>query len=115
MQPNYPEKYDATNRPVLNGGVVLKQAASQSYAGDAEAVAIVSALCCQEGIACQRFVNHSDEPGGSTLGSIASALVPMRTMDIGVPLLSMHSARETMGAWDQDALNRLLKSFVINF
>ncbi|MCI7611891.1 MAG: M18 family aminopeptidase [Selenomonadaceae bacterium] len=115
LQPNYPEKYDATNRPVLNGGVVLKQAASQSYAGDAEAVAIVSALCCQEGIACQRFVNHSDEPGGSTLGSIASALVPMRTMDIGVPLLSMHSARETMGAWDQDALNRLLKSFVINF
>ena len=115
LQPNYPEKYDATNRPVLNGGVVLKQAASQSYAGDAEAVAIVSAICQQEGIACQRFVNHSDEPGGSTLGSIASALVPMRTMDIGVPLLSMHSARETMGAWDQESLNQLLKAFIVNF
>ncbi len=115
LQPNYPEKYDATSRPVLNGGVVIKQAASQSYAGDAEAVAVVSAICRQEGIACQSFVNHSDEPGGSTLGSIASALVPMRTMDIGVPLLSMHSARETMGSWDQAALNRLLQSFIVNF
>lgn len=115
LQPNYPEKYDVTNRPVLNGGVVLKQAASQSYAGDAEAVAIVSAICQQEGIDCQRFVNHSDEPGGSTLGSIASALVPMRTMDIGVPLLSMHSVRETMGAWDQESLNQLLKAFIVKF
>ena len=115
LQPNYPEKYDVTSRPVLNGGVVIKQAASQSYAGDAEAVAVVTAICQQEGIACQSFVNHSDEPGGSTLGSIASALVPIRTMDIGVPLLSMHSARETMGSRDQEELNRLLRIFIVNF
>lgn len=115
LQPNYPEKYDPVNRPVLNGGVVLKRAAAQSYAGDAEAVAVVAAVCQQEKIACQTFVNNSDEPGGSTLGSIASALVPMRAMDLGVPLLSMHSARETMGAWDQEALNRLLQAFIVSF
>lgn len=115
VQPNYPEKYDPVNKPLLNGGVVLKRAASQSYAGDAEAVAVVTALCQQEKIACQTFVNNSDEPGGSTLGSIASALVPVRTMDIGVPLLSMHSARETMGSWDQEALNRLLRAFIVSF
>ncbi len=111
FHPNYGEKYDLTSKPMLNGGVVLKQAASQSYAGDAEAVAVISELCRQQDIPCQRFVNHSDQPGGSTLGSIASALVPMRTMDIGVPLLAMHSARETMGAADQQALNELIGSF----
>ena len=111
IHPNYPEKYDITTKPMLNGGVVLKQAASQSYAGDAEAVAVVSAICQQAGIPCQKFVNHSDQAGGSTLGSIASALMPMRTMDIGVPILAMHSARETMGASDQEALNALLREF----
>ncbi len=111
LHPNYGEKYDPYTRPVLNGGVTLKQAASQSYAGDAQAVAIIKALCQQEGIPCQMFVNHADQPGGSTLGSIASALVPMRTMDIGVAMLSMHSARETMGAADQQALNELISKF----
>lgn len=112
IHPNYAEKSDPTNKPMLGSGVVLKQAASQSYAGDAEAVAIIKALCQQNDIACQRFVNHADQPGGSTLGSIASALVPMRTMDIGVPILAMHSARETMGAADQDSINNLLKVFL---
>lgn len=111
LHPNYPEKYDPYTRPVLNGGVALKQAASQSYAGDAQAVAMVKAICQREGIACQMFVNHADQAGGSTLGSIASALVPMRTMDIGVAMLSMHSARETMGAADQAALNKLISKF----
>lgn len=111
FHPNYGEKYDPTNKPLLNGGVALKQAASQSYAGDTEAVALVTGICQDKNIPCQRFVNRSDQPGGSTLGSIASALVPMRTMDIGVPILAMHSARETMGAADQQAINALLKEF----
>lgn len=112
LHPNYTEKADPTNRPLLNEGVVLKQAASQAYAGDAEAVAIVAALCEENDIPYQHFVNNSDQPGGSTLGSIASALVPIRTMDIGVPILAMHSARETMGAVDQLSLNRLLQCFL---
>ena len=111
LHPNYMDKADLTNRPILNGGVVLKQAASQAYAGDAEAVAVVLELCRQNDIPCQQFVNRSDIPGGSTLGSIASALIPIRTMDIGIPMLAMHSARETMGVRDQEAITNLLKAF----
>ncbi len=111
FHPNYGDKCDPTHKPVLGGGVVLKESASQSYAGDAEAVAGITGLCRQHGIPCQTFVNRGDIAGGSTLGSIASALVPIRTMDIGVPLLAMHSARETMGRADQEALTRLLEVF----
>ena len=66
----------------------------------------------ENGIPYQQFVNRSDMPGGATLGSIASSLVPMRTMDIGLPILAMHSARETMGSADQSALNRLIEAFL---
>lgn len=111
VHPNYTDKADPTCKPYLNGGVVIKEAASQSYAGDAEAVAIVTELCNANNIPYQHFVNRNDVPGGSTLGSIASALVPIRTMDIGVPILAMHSARETMGSLDQEAINNLLMAF----
>ena len=110
LHPNHMSKSDPAVRPVLGGGVVIKQAASQAYAGDAEAVAIVRALCEERGIVHQDFVNRSDSRGGSTLGSIASALVPVRTMDVGVPILAMHSARETMGAADETALAELVQA-----
>ena len=111
LHPNVPEKADPTNQPVLGGGTVLKVAANQSYAGDPEAFAVVTALCAREDIPYQVFTNHSDAAGGATLGSILSTQVPMRTMDIGAPILGMHSARETMGARDQLALTRLLTAF----
>jgi aspartyl aminopeptidase len=111
MHPNAPEKNDVTNKPVLNGGVVLKIAANQSYAGDAEAIAVATELCNQTNILYQHFVNRSDAKGGSTLGSIVSALLPMRTMDIGVPILAMHSVREMMGIKDQKALEDMIKAF----
>ncbi len=111
LHPNAPEKADPTNQPVLGGGTVLKVAANQSYAGDPEAFAVIAGLCEREGIPYQVFTNHSDAAGGATLGSILSAQLPMRTMDIGVPILGMHSARETMGACDQFILTRLLTSF----
>jgi len=112
LHPNFMDKCDPSHKPVLGGGVVLKQAASQSYAGDTEAVAVVRGLCEKNAILWQHFVNRSDSRGGSTLGSIASALVPLRTMDIGVPLLAMHSARELMHGSDQSALNKLIKEFL---
>ncbi len=111
LHPNVPEKYDPANAPVLGKGVALKTAAGQSYAGDAEAAAAVIALCRQAGVPCQRFVNRSDMPGGSTLGSLLSANLPVRTMDIGIPILAMHSARELMGADDQKELIHLLQAF----
>lgn len=110
--PNYPEKNDMTNVPVLNQGLVLKVAASQSYAGDAWAMATVKALCETNDIPYQIYVNRSNIPGGSTVGSISSAMLTMRTMDVGVPILAMHSARETMGANDQEALEHLMRAFL---
>lgn len=111
VHPNVPEKSDPTNRTLLNGGVVLKTSATQSYAGDCEAVAIAKALCQKYEIKAQHFVNRSDVAGGSTLGSIASTLVPIRTMDIGVGMLAMHSVREVIGAADQQSLEKLLRAF----
>ena len=61
-------------------------------------------LCAKEGIAYQKFVNHSDSVGGGTIGAISSAMLPIRTVDIGVPLLAMHSSRETMGVRDYESL-----------
>ena len=110
--PNYGEKNDITNYPTLNGGVVLKIASSQSYAGDAVAQAIVTDLCETHEIKHQIYVNRSDIPGGSTVGSISSAQLVMRTMDVGLPLLAMHSARELMGTYDQIELNRILTVFL---
>ncbi|WP_313993170.1 M18 family aminopeptidase [uncultured Selenomonas sp.] len=111
LHPNAPEKADPTNQPVLGGGVVLKVASNQSYAGDAAAFAAIAALCERERIPYQVFTNHSDAQGGATLGSILSSHLPMRTMDIGVPILGMHSARETMGTADQLALTKLIAAF----
>ena len=112
VHPSHAAKSDPVVRPALAAGVVLKQAASQSYAGDAEASAVVRALAEEHEIPWQRFVNRADSRGGSTLGAIASSFVPVRTMDIGAPILAMHSARETMGAADQESLERLLTAFL---
>lgn len=111
LHPNVPEKCDPTNEPILGQGVALKMASNQTYAGDADAIAIVKALCQDGAIPFQQFVNRADMPGGSTLGSLLSANLPIRTMDIGIPILAMHSARELMGTKDQEHLNTLLQYF----
>ena len=87
----------------------MKMSASQSYANDCETAAVAQALCEKAQIPYQRFVNRSDMRGGGTLGSIASTGLPMRTMDAGIAILAMHSARELMGACDQLALERLVE------
>ena len=112
LHPNYEDKADPTNRPRLGQGLVVKRAASQSYAGDAASSAVIAALCSEHEIPFQTFANRSDIPGGSTLGSMASARLGVRAQDVGVPLLAMHSARELMAAKDQDALTRLLSAFL---
>lgn len=109
--PNYLGKMDLTSRPVLNGGFCIKEACSQSYATDCEAVAIVEQLCLAHGAAYQKYVNRSDVKGGGTLGSIVSGIIPVPTVDIGVPLLAMHSAVETMGWKDQLEITRLVTAF----
>ncbi len=111
LHPNQPGKMDITNKPVLGAGVCIKEASSQSYATDCESVSIVQQICESGDIAYQKFVNRSDMVGGGTLGAIASALLPVKTVDIGVPLLAMHSARELMGTKDQQALYDLVARY----
>ncbi len=109
--PNYMGKMDVTNRPLLGKGLCIKEASAQSYATDCEAVAVVEQICRKEQIPYQKFVNRSDMPGGGTLGSIASSFLPAKTVDIGVPLLAMHSAVETMGAGDMKSLTDLVRAY----
>ena len=111
LHPNQAGKMDVTNKPVLGRGFCIKEASSQSYATDCEAIAIIQQLCELKKIPYQKFVNRSDMAGGGTLGSIASALLPVKTVDIGIPLLAMHSARELMGTADQQALTQLVKAY----
>lgn len=111
VHPAYESHYDPVNKNVMGKGFSIKQACSQSYATDSEAIAIVQQICDAKKIPYQKFVNHSDERGGGTLGSIASALLPVRCVDLGVPILAMHSARETMGTADQKALTDYLTAF----
>ena len=93
--PNYSEKYDPTNHPVLGGGPVIKFNAAQKYASDAVSAAIFAEICREAGVPCQRFVKHSDVAGGSTLGNILASSIPLRGVDMGNAILAMHSCRET--------------------
>ncbi len=111
LHPNQMGKMDLTNKPVLGRGLCIKEAGSQSYATDCEAVAVIEQICRKYKIPYQKFVNRSDLAGGGTLGSIASSILPVRTVDLGVPVLAMHSAVETMGAADMKALTRLMTAY----
>lgn len=111
IHPNHPEKCDITNQIYLNEGVAIKLSGNQRYATDCEAVSIVEQLCKKHDIHYKKFANRSDIPGGSTLGTITSSFLPMKTVDLGAPILAMHSSRETMGADDQIQLCRLTKAF----
>ena len=98
--PNYSEKYAPTNHPVLGGGPVIKFNAAQKYASDAVSAAVFAEICREAGVPCQRFVNHSDVAGGSTLGNILASSIPVRGVDMGNAILAMHSCRETGSAAD---------------
>ena len=100
--PNYGEKYDPTNHPMLSGGPVIKFNAAQKYASDAASAAIFAGICEKAGVPCQRFVNHSDVAGGSTLGNILASSVPLQGVDMGNAILAMHSCRETGSVIDHE-------------
>jgi len=112
--PNYSEKYDPTNHPVLGGGPVIKFNAAQKYASDAASAAVFAELCREAGVPCQRFVNHSDVAGGSTLGNILASSLPLRGVDMGNPILAMHSARETGSTYDHVACIKAFTQFYKN-
>lgn len=104
LHPNHTDKTDPVNRPVLNGGIVIKYNANQKYCTDGVSAAIFKDICDRAEVPYQTFVNRSDMAGGSTLGNISNTQVPMKTVDIGLAQLAMHSVYETTGAKDTESL-----------
>ena len=109
--PNYGEKYDPTNHPQLGAGPVIKFNAAQKYASDAVSASVFAEICCEAGVPCQRFVNHSDVAGGSTLGNILASSLPLRGVDMGNAILAMHSCRETGSTTDHAYCVRAFTQF----
>ena len=109
VHPNHPEYHDATHRPMMNGGVVIKYGVH--YATDGASQAVFAALCKKAGVPVQHFSNRSDLAGGGTLGLIANAHASMNTVDVGLAQLAMHSCFETAGAEDTDHLIRAMTAF----
>ena len=109
--PNYPERHDPDHIVHLNRGIVIKRNANQRYATDAVGEAIVKNLCAIEDIPHQTFSNRNDLSCGSTIGPTTAASLGVRTIDLGVPQLSMHSIREICGVLDQSYLKRFCDAF----
>lgn len=109
--PNYNEKYDPTNHPVIGGGPVVKINANCKYMTDGVGAAIFRTLCQEAGVECQYFVNHSDVAGGSTLGNISSSQFDMSGVDMGNAIWAMHSARETAGVADHEDAIKVFRRF----
>ena len=109
--PNYGEKYDPTNHPAIGGGPVIKINANCKYMTDAHSAAIFKSLCIEAGSPYQYFVNHSDVAGGSTLGNIFTGQLDIEGVDVGSPLLAMHSVRETASTDDHVNMIKVFKYF----
>lgn len=109
--PNYNEKYDPTNHPVMGGGPVIKYNAGQKYLSDAVGASVFMQVCKKAGVPCQTFVNHSDVAGGSTLGNILSESFPVKGVDMGNPIWGMHSARETASMDDHKNCIKVFTEF----
>ena len=111
VHPAHPELSDGAERPVLNGGVVLKYNAGQKYTTDAVSGAVFREVCRAADVPVQRYSNRADLPGGSTLGNISSAHLSIPSVDIGLPQLAMHAAYEVAGSRDTALLARAMAEY----
>ena len=96
---------------MLGVGPVIKFYAAQKFASDAASAAVFADLCAKAGVPCQRFVNHSDVAGGSTLGNILASSIPLRGVDMGNAILAMHSCRETGSVRDHEYCVKVFTEF----
>lgn len=113
VHPNYVGKHDPTHHPIIGKGPVTKINGNQRYASDATTVALWEAACEKAGVPVQRFVGNNDVPCGSTIGPITATRLGIDTVDVGVPMLSMHSAREMVGERDQVWLAQSLEAYLV--
>ncbi len=111
IHPNYVEKHDPSLHPVLNSGPVIKYNSNQKYTSDADSGSVFELLCQQANVPYQKFVNHSDMAGGSTLGNISTGQLDIRSVDMGNPMLAMHSLRELCGVDDHYYASEVFKAF----
>ncbi|MDO4616595.1 MAG: M18 family aminopeptidase [Lachnospiraceae bacterium] len=111
VHPNHPELADPTNRPYLNQGIVIKYHANQKYTTDSITASMFRTICQEADVPVQTYTNRSDQAGGSTLGNISNAHLSIRSVDIGLPQLAMHSPYETAGADDTEYLIRAIRKF----
>lgn len=111
VHPNHQEKADPTNRPYMNGGIVIKYNGNQKYATDAVSAAVFKSICKKAAVPYQTYANRSDIAGGSTLGNISDSHVSINTIDIGLAQLAMHSAYETAGVKDTTYMIEALMEF----
>lgn len=111
LHPNYVEKQDPTNHPIVGRGPVIKYNANCKYMTDADSAAVFRSYCEKAGVPVQTFVNHSDVAGGSTLGNILTSQIPLRGVDMGVGIWAMHSVRETAAAADHVMTARAFEAF----
>lgn len=111
VHPNHPEFADSQDRPVMNGGIVIKHHANQKYTTDAVTEAVFAEICRRAGVPVQHYSNRADLPGGSTLGNISTAHVSVNSVDIGLAQLAMHSCYETAGAQDTEYLIRAARAY----
>ena len=111
VHPNHPEEADRGERPVPNGGVVVKYNANARYTTDSVSAAIFSEICRRAGVPVQRYSNRADKPGGSTLGNISLSHLSLDCVDVGLAQLAMHSCYETGGAKDTEYLVRAMRAY----
>jgi aspartyl aminopeptidase len=111
LHPNAQEKHDPTNKPLINGGPVIKISTNFRYTSDSESAAYFESLCKLANVPVQRFVNHSNERGGSTIAPITAGRLGIPSVDIGNPMLSMHSIKELCGVMDHHYLIKVFQEF----
>jgi aspartyl aminopeptidase len=111
VHPNFAHRHDPVVQPVLGSGPILKINANQRYATDAVGAAAWASWCEQAGVSSQEFVSNNTVPCGSTIGPITATRLGIRTVDVGIPILSMHSARELAGVSDLHDLSRVARAF----
>ena len=111
IHPNYTDKCDPTNKPVINKGPAVKVSLAQKYTSDGNSMAVFKELAKKANIPYQVFANNSDMKGGSTIGPISASHLPIKSVDIGVPMLGMHSIKETCGVKDHSYMIKLLEEF----